>query len=200
MRKTTIFIAATLLMAGCYKAELESPINGNPEGRNITIIAGQGESRAYVSEVGANSSTSTGSYSLVWDKGDAIGLYLDGPTTENNCRFSSANSINSLASHHSAKTFSAMRASGQKGRSPTISFTKAPSFTLIHSAVQKDFFTLRSSYQMFASGYFFGSSQKLYIHIAFAFTAYFVAKIRFLFLNQVFFLRKRCNFAVCLLI
>lgn len=89
MRKTTIFIAATLLMAGCYKAELESPINGNPEGRNITIIAGQDESRAYVSEVGANSSTSTGSYSLVWDKGDAIGLYLDGPTTENNCRFTS---------------------------------------------------------------------------------------------------------------
>ena len=68
MRKTTIFIAATLLMAGCYKAELESPINGNPEGRNITIIAGQGESRAYVSEVGANASTSTGSYSLAWDK------------------------------------------------------------------------------------------------------------------------------------
>ncbi|MBQ7855933.1 MAG: hypothetical protein IJ348_02310 [Alistipes sp.] len=81
-------MAGAMLSGGCFQPN-EEQIPHN-EGRTVSITAGQSEvTRAYVSSVGASESTTQAGYSLVWDAEDAIGVYLSGPTTESNCKFTS---------------------------------------------------------------------------------------------------------------
>lgn len=72
------------LLAGCVIDNIEPEIAA-PQGREITLTAGLEQTRAYVGEVDTDAGTS----SYLWDEGDAIGLFISGPTTEENVKCTS---------------------------------------------------------------------------------------------------------------
>lgn len=84
MRTFSFIATAVLLLQGCVTDNTE-PITAQRNGREITINAAQEITRAYVNEADTDAGTS----SYLWDAGDAIGVFVSGPTTETNVKFTS---------------------------------------------------------------------------------------------------------------
>lgn len=79
-----VVVTLGVIAAGCI-TEFSEPITATRNGREVIVSASQELTRAYVSEV----DTSVGTSSYLWDEGDAIGVFVSGPTTETNAKFTS---------------------------------------------------------------------------------------------------------------
>lgn len=79
-------IAVTLgVIATSCITEFSEPITATRNGREVIVSASQEVTRAYVSDVDTDAGTS----SYLWSEGDAIGVFVSGPTTETNAKFTS---------------------------------------------------------------------------------------------------------------
>lgn len=83
-RMTFLVCLAAALFTGCVSDPMDLEYPDCPTYRDVILSAGQSETRAYVGEQTATADNPNGSYSLVWDEGDAIGVFVSGATSEIN--------------------------------------------------------------------------------------------------------------------